>query len=226
MPIDYTHQHVSSSILKVDDPYVPIDPNGGGAVSVTDGTTTVAAATGFVFPPGSVTNEGAGVAGVAAGVNGMFVQMYSSGISGDLAVWDFFADEAGNTLDGIPAGMGLAFNANEGGSTCIDATEAGIWMLSAYANPNFDATAHVTMYLGSHYTPSGGVKAQMPDIAQASWGTEAVLELCLADIVKTTGAVVSVALGLIYLSLLADSPTGTPWSGGATGSGLTIVRLA
>ena len=68
MPIDYSHQHLSSSILKVDDVHTPIDPNGAAAaISVTDGVTTVNPATVVSLPSGTVSNTGAGEATVAAG---------------------------------------------------------------------------------------------------------------------------------------------------------------
>jgi hypothetical protein len=61
MPIDYSHQHLSTSILKVDDVHTPIDPSGGGGnISATDGTTTVANVT--TLQSGIVVAGGAGVA--------------------------------------------------------------------------------------------------------------------------------------------------------------------
>lgn len=42
MPLDYTHQHLSSSIVKAGNPHTPLDPNSGTDLSplVFDGTTS------------------------------------------------------------------------------------------------------------------------------------------------------------------------------------------
>lgn len=68
MPIDRSHQHISSDIVRVDAVHTPIDPNGGGGpLSVTDGTTTVAA-TGISQPTGTVVEVSAGVASLLPAV--------------------------------------------------------------------------------------------------------------------------------------------------------------
>lgn len=59
--VDETHQHWASQVIQ-DNSHTPISPDGGG-VSVTDGTTTVAASS-IVMPSGTVTDLGGGMAGV------------------------------------------------------------------------------------------------------------------------------------------------------------------
>lgn len=53
MPIDYTHQHLSTSIMQADEVHTPIDPAGGG-VTVDNGGSS-AAVSEFVVPGALVT---------------------------------------------------------------------------------------------------------------------------------------------------------------------------
>lgn len=62
--IDPTHQHFASQIIQDANPHTPIDPNGGGSIAVTDGTTTVDSATSIVMPAGTVSNLGGGAVGM------------------------------------------------------------------------------------------------------------------------------------------------------------------
>lgn len=64
MPIDYTHEHTSRQIMRADAVKTPISPDSGGAISATDGTTTVNPATSI--RAAFVEDLGGGVAGVGS----------------------------------------------------------------------------------------------------------------------------------------------------------------
>jgi len=145
------HNHLAGQIYDA----TTGDPStGGGAISATDGITTVNPATSIRFP-GGITDGGAGLAVQTSWASYVHLYVGGSGIdisqAGRIDVpWDHAQDFTSNPLAALPPTLGITSPLD--GSSALTVTETGIWGFQFYMN-GFSADATLKFYMQGFGAP-------------------------------------------------------------------------